>query len=188
VEIEELMGSWDSILGLQDQVEETIGENLATPCARNPRSLLVCALANACVGHESEAARLEAHAESVWMEGYPALLGPPRIRLAVLRGDPGALEELLGEGIVRHMYWFGLAARTARLDALAALRDQPRVEVEATPLVVEGTYPEPFALRALGIVREDEALIEQAHARFAAFGLDWHAAQTDALVQIGRSL
>ena len=40
------------------------------------------------------------------------------------------------------------------------------------------TYLEPFALRALGVVREDEKLIEQALGCFEAMGLDWHAAQT----------
>jgi hypothetical protein len=45
------------------------------------------------------------------------------------------------------------------------------------------SYVEPFALRALGIVREDDTLIEQAQAAFAALRLDWHAAQTDRLVQ-----
>ncbi len=45
-----------------------------------------------------------------------------------------------------------------------------------------GTYLEPFALRALGIVRGDEALIEQAGARFDAIGLAWHAEQARKLV------
>jgi hypothetical protein len=35
-----------------------------------------------------------------------------------------------------------------------------------------GTYLEPFALRALGLVREDASLIERAAARFKAFGLE----------------
>jgi hypothetical protein len=41
-----------------------------------------------------------------------------------------------------------------------------------------GTYLEPFALRALGVVRDDEPLVERAAARFEAMGLTWHAAQT----------
>jgi hypothetical protein len=64
------------------------------------------------------------------------------------------------------------------LDGLTALRDRERVEAEALPLQRPSTYLEPFALRALGIVREDAALIEQATARFEAMGLDWHAAET----------
>ena len=42
------------------------------------------------------------------------------------------------------------------------------------------TYLEPFALRALGIVCEDERLIAQALERFEAMQLEWHAAQTRA--------
>ncbi len=44
------------------------------------------------------------------------------------------------------------------------------------------TYLEPFALRALGIVREDGSLVERAADRFAALGLDWHAARTRELL------
>jgi len=74
------------------------------------------------------------------------------------------------------------------MDALAALRDAAQIEADVRPLLMPGTYLEPFALRALGIVREDEALIERAHERFAALGLEWHGAQTDAMVRVGRSL
>ena len=41
---------------------------------------------------------------------------------------------------------------------------------------------EPFALRALGLVRDDASLIERAADRFDAFGLDWDAARTRALL------
>ena len=56
------------------------------------------------------------------------------------------------------------------------------MEAEAPPLLRSGTHLEPFALRALGIVREDEELVEQATARFEAMGLGWHAAETRRLV------
>jgi hypothetical protein len=49
-------------------------------------------------------------------------------------------------------------------------------------LLQADTYLEPFALRALGLVREDANLIERAAGRFDAFGLDWHAAHTRALL------
>ena len=42
----------------------------------------------------------------------------------------------------------------------------------------EVIYLEPFAMRALGVVREDEALIKQAVDRFEAIGLPWHAEQS----------
>jgi hypothetical protein len=44
------------------------------------------------------------------------------------------------------------------------------------------TFIEPFALRALGIVRRDDDLLRQADERFAELGLDWHAAQTERLL------
>jgi hypothetical protein len=57
---------------------------------------------------------------------------------------------------------YGLAFEAARLDGLAALRDRDGVEAEVPPYLRAGTYLEPFALRALGIVREDEALVDRA--------------------------
>jgi hypothetical protein len=80
----------------------------------------------------------------------------------------------------------GVATDAARLDGLAALRDAERIEAIAPPLVGSGTYFEPFALRALAAVREDESLAGQALERFRALGLDWHAEQTSALLEGGR--
>jgi hypothetical protein len=54
------------------------------------------------------------------------------------------------------------------------------VEEEASPLLRPNTYLEPFALRALGLMRKDENLVTQAIERFQALGLDWHAAETRA--------
>jgi hypothetical protein len=65
----------------------------------------------------------------------------------------------------------------------SALRDRRRVEEDAPPLLQAGTYIEPFALRALGIVREDEALIGRANDRLREMGCDWHADQTHALIE-----
>ena len=69
---------------------------------------------------------------------------------------------------------------TSRLDALLALGRREEVEEEAEPLVDSRSVLRPFALRALGLVREDEALaragaLPKLRARF---GLDWHAAET----------
>jgi hypothetical protein len=77
---------------------------------------------------------------------------------------------------------FALPNAAARLDALAAAREQKVLESEAPLFLRKGTYPEPFALRALGIVREDDSLIEQAAARFDAMTLTWHAEQTRAML------
>ena len=66
----------------------------------------------------------------------------------------------------------------AHLDGLASLGAGERIEDEASRALRPGTYLEPFALRALGVVRNDQALIEQAADRFENFGLGWHAART----------
>ena len=63
----------------------------------------------------------------------------------------------------------------------SAVKEQP-LRMGAGRLLQPNTYLEPFALRALGIVREDASLIEHAAGRFEALGLDWHAARTRALL------
>src|SRR3990170_5851125 len=50
LEVEELAGGWEPIRELTPRVEQAVAANLATPCVHNPRSLLVCALAHACLG------------------------------------------------------------------------------------------------------------------------------------------
>ena len=120
------------------------------------------------------------------MQGYGAWIDAPRLRLALARGDFGTVEGLLREW-TSGMGWGELSALSARLDALTVLRDRGRVEAEAPPLLRENTYLEPFALRALGIVRDDEKLVEQALARFEAMGLGWHAGETRVLLAGGPS-
>ena len=58
-----------------------------------------------------------------------------------------------------------------------------RIDRETNTLVQRGIYAEPFALRALGIVREDDTLIDEALSRFDALGLDWYVAQTPLLMR-----
>ena len=108
-------------------------------------------------------------------------LAHPLLRLALLRGDRAALKRQL-EPQERHRYSFGPGPVAATLDALAALRERAWIETEVEGLLEAGTYLRPFARRALAIAREDEALLAQAQEDFAALGLEWHAAQTDALL------
>ena len=111
------------------------------------------------------------------MRGHPYALEAVQIRLALARHDLDSLSEVIAlEGM--HRYVFGLHDTAARLDAMAALRDRDRVETKASDFLQSGTYLEPFALRAIGIVRGDQALIDQADERFKLLGLDWHADQT----------
>lgn len=180
LEVEELAGGWESIAALTPRAERAVSANVDTPCARNARSLLVCAVASAVLGDEQRAVELERAVEELGMEGYEFALESPRLRLALVRGNLQPLGEAL-EAAASHNLSFGLARLAARMDAAAALRDRRRVETEAPPLLQAGTYIEPFALRALGIVREDETLVEQARNSMRGLGLAWHADQTDAL-------
>jgi hypothetical protein len=175
LEVEELCGSWNRILELAERTELAVEANLTTPCVRNARTLLVTALAAAYNGDEETARRYERRAEEVATEGYDLVLAAPRTWLALLRGEIDALDRLEPVDLARVKHEYALPAAAARLDALAALKERSLVERDAPPLLRPGTYLEPFALRALGAVRDDELLIEQAADRFDAMGLTWHA-------------
>jgi len=116
------------------------------------------------------------------MTGYGPLQDAPRVQLALHRNDLAAVESLLGEPSLRRSTTYFLSSMATHLDGLAALGERERVETEAGRLLQPNTYLEPFALRALGVVREDASLIERAAGRFEALGLDWHAARTRALL------
>jgi len=177
LDVEELAGGWAAIRDLTGAVEERVAANLETPCVRNARSLLLCAVAWEYEGDELRARELERAADGLEMDGYGYALDPPRLRLALIRGDLRAARRLL-EVRPTKTYTMGAGLIAARLDGLAAIGDRKRLEAEAEPLCRTGTYLEPFALRALGLVRGDGVLIEHAIARFEAMGLDWHAEQT----------
>jgi class 3 adenylate cyclase len=180
LEIEELAGSWERVLELEERAVETANANHATPCIRNARALYICALARAYGGEAERSRELEELADEVALEGYGLTVDGPRIRLALARGDLGAVGRLLTLGR-SYQQVFHLASHAALLDGLAALGD-PHTEAEALPLLKPDTYLEPFALRALGLVRQDEQLVERALARFEGWGLDWYARQTRELV------
>jgi class 3 adenylate cyclase/tetratricopeptide (TPR) repeat protein len=180
VEVETMLGRWEAIRNLQERAEQAAGANLATPCIRNATAPLLCAIANAYLGNDPEARRLEERAEAFGYENW-RMLDLPRVRLALIRGELDRVEELLARD-VEGEDWFGLISATIRLDALAALRDRDEVEAEVPAFLKRNPYMEPFALRALGVVREDEALIEQALSHFEALKLDWHAAETRKLL------
>jgi class 3 adenylate cyclase len=178
LEVEEACGGWNRILELTERTETAVEANLATPCIRNARSLLVTALAAAYAGDEETARRYEQRANEVATEGYDFALAAPRIWLALLRNEIDNADVLEPADLARGQTWYALPAAAARLDALAALKERSLVEQEAPGLLRPGIYLEPFAMRALGVVREDEALIEQAVDRFDAIGLTWHAEQS----------
>ena len=171
-------GRWDEARANAAGAERVVDANLAagTPCVQNVAILLNCAAAHAHAGEEDEARRLEAKADGLGMSGgrwYQGWFEPPRIRLALARKDTGRLAEFTAAGFD----WEWEPAATF-LDALAALGDRERIEAEAPKWLREGTFADPFALRALGVARGDHALLEQARSRFESMGLSWHADQT----------
>ena len=180
LEVEQLAGAWERIRELTPRTERA-AEQSTTRCLHSRLGLLTCALASAYLGDEEDARRLEARSHAYGTDRYGREESP--IWLALHRGDLGAVERLLGElerpgkSLLRSRK---LAPVAARLDALAALGRRETLERDTPPLMRPGTYLEPFALRALGVVREDDGLAEQAVERFEAMDLDWHAAQTRA--------
>jgi hypothetical protein len=180
LELEEVVGDWQSARGLRHLVEDAVRANRATPCLRNQRSLLVCALACAHLGEDEEARRLEEAAQEHTFAGYGTVVDTPRLQLALARNDLASVESLIGEPAVRRTNWFYLSSMAAHMDGLAALGARSRVEDQARRLGRPGPYLEPFVHRALGLVREDMGLLERAASGFEAVGLAWHAAQTRA--------
>ena len=183
VETEENAGCWERLLELVTPVEAAAAANADTPCTRNARCLLVCALAAELSGDAGEAERLERLAVATGFDlASPPLVGP-RTRLAMAREDRAEVARLVHEA-PQVFLAFGPAPLGARLDALVFLGEVEAIEAEAPPLLRPGSYVEPFALRALGVARGDEQLLARADARFAAMGLAWHRAQTDALLRV----
>jgi DNA-binding SARP family transcriptional activator len=184
LEVEQLAGNWHEIRALTPRAELAV-EQSATRCLHNRLALLTCALASAYLGAEDEALRLEARSEESGVDLYGR--AESLIWLSLHRSDLAAVEHLLTElerprkSLLRSRK---LAPLVARLDALAALGERQVLERDAPPLLRPGTYHEPFALRALGVVREDEHLIEHAIERFERLGLEWHAAQTRGQLEV----
>jgi hypothetical protein len=186
VELDELLGGWDAIRANEQRVRDAVAANAATPCLRNARSLLVCALAAENLGDHARARALEEAADRLGLLGRQ-VLDAPRLRLAIARRDHERAEQLLA-GLLDERGWYArghgtsLATLAAQLDALAILGHADRIEAVAPRLLQPGTYMEPFALRALGTIRGNDALIQQAIDRFEQLGLGWHAAQTVTLI------
>jgi hypothetical protein len=171
-------GDWERASGQSARAEAACAANADTPCQFNWRGLLMAALAQGQIGHHGEARRLvDLAAESLTVQG-PLAKEPALLRLALLRSDLEAAERFLAEN--PEIDFFDVDYPAARLDALAALGDRRGVEAEAPRALEIGGYVEPFAMRALGSVREDHELLERAAARFEELGLGWRAAETRA--------
>ena len=181
LELADTLGDWAGLAAQTDRALAAIDANLATPCVRNPRDLLLCSLAHLCLGDEDRGAELERDGLRLAGEGYETYLSGARLRIALERGDRRSLESLVELPVERALVW-GPGIFAARMDALVALGEHDRIESGAPELVQPGTSVEPFALRALGVARRDDALLARADELFATLGLEWHRAQTERLL------
>jgi hypothetical protein len=180
VEIEEIAGDWETLRAYEPTVQAAVAENAATPCIRHQRCLLVCAAARAAAGETDEARALAATVEAMPQEGHAVALDPVRLRLAIELGDLDAVAAL-SESEPKYLISWGLSPATTRLDALAALRDRERLEREAPRFLRPSLVTEPYAQRALGLVREDAALLHAAVGSFEQRGMRYQAAATASL-------
>jgi class 3 adenylate cyclase len=181
LEIAENVADWHDALSNTEAVIAAVEGNAGTPCVRNARTLIACGLAHVATGDEATADDLLARAAGLEGEGWSSYFDPLLLRFALVRGDRAEAERLV-ERVFEREFVFGPSVRTVRLDALAALGLRDAVELEAPASLRPRTFIEPFALRALGIVRHDDELLASADERFRALGLEWHAAQTGRLV------
>jgi hypothetical protein len=181
LELAETLGDWAGLAAQTERALAAIEANLATPCVRNPRDLLLCSVAHLSLGDDARAAELERDSTRIAGEGHETYLSGPRIRIALVRGDRAAMERLVDLPVERALVW-GPGIFAARLDAFTVLGMRERIESEAPGLVQRGTTVEPFALRALGFARRDDALLGRADELFAELGFEWHRAQTERLL------
>jgi DNA-binding SARP family transcriptional activator len=175
--VETAAGDWEAARALSGRAEAASAANRDTPCQFNWRALLMAALAHAQLGDEREARRLEQQALGTVEVSGPASREPAMLRLALLRGELEAVEQLLaapGAGK------YDVSYAATRLDALVAVGDREGVEREAPPVLALGGYAAPFALRALAAVRAVRAPREQVAAAFDALDLAFFAAETRA--------
>jgi len=176
-----LAGDWEAVVRYSEKAESAFADNMSTPCILGSVMLLTCALGSIHEGNDQAAQRFETMVRDFGMEGYQEMLDPVEIELANARGDVATLDRKLRDFHPTELY--DVEGLIAWLGALVALDRRPEIEEAAPALVIPGSYLEPFALRALGYARRDDALIEQAAARFTEMGLDWHASRTKALLR-----
>lgn len=177
--VEFLECAWEAARHLTPRAEAAAAANADTPCQFNWRMLLMAAFAHAQLGDEAEARRLEEYAAQVASTGGPFEKEPALLRLALLRDDLDRAEDLVAADPVHDVHDVDYPA--ARLDAFVALRDRKRAEAEAPRALKSGGYTEPFALRTLGILREEPSLVERAALRFEELDLTRRAEETRAL-------
>jgi hypothetical protein len=66
---------------------DAVEQNHDTPCVRNARSVLLCAVSRELRGDAERSAELEALADALQLEGHGVATKTPRARLAIARGQ-----------------------------------------------------------------------------------------------------
>jgi hypothetical protein len=182
ISVETVRGGWARVRELTEQAERAVKANSAAPCPSNASCLFNCALASVRCGDEDEAARLEAEADAEIRDVYRAHYSAAKLRLALARNNLRDVKRLVGSFELGPFGWMGgIDAVPALFDALVVLGERDRIQAEAAEFHHAGAYIELFALRALGVARGDEQLLEQASTHFREMGLDWRADETDDL-------
>jgi hypothetical protein len=168
-------GRWEELRDLTATTEAAVAANVDTPCALENLALLSCALAHVHLGNDDEAHRLERVVEGLGKKGFE-FRRYLDIEIAIVRGDLAEVERHLDQW--EPVGLDEIEGLVAKLNALVALERREEIEADAPRLVIPGSYLEPFALRALGWARNDEAAMRQAIARFEAMGMTWFAEET----------
>jgi class 3 adenylate cyclase/plasmid stabilization system protein ParE len=184
--LEVAVADWEAVRGLAERVEVAVEANLTTPCPANVGTLLLAALGMVYRDDDAAASRLIAKAEAIGMVGYGRTHAAKWMRLALARDDREEIRRIVDTVEPPWLTSEAWELWAALFDALAALGERDRIEARAPEWVRPDAYVAPFAVRALGVVRNDRALLTDAVARFEAMGLEWHARETRlALDRIG---
>jgi hypothetical protein len=182
IRVETLAGRWGEVRALTSPAEQAVEANEATPCVGTAAVFLTLAAASAHGGDNASARTLEARADALGLGAWEWLCEPARVRLALARHDLAELRRLVDSPSLGTQRPFVFDGAATLLDALVALGDRERIESDAPQWLQEGTYLDPFALRALGVARNDSLLLNKAAARFETMGLEWDAGETRNLV------
>jgi len=176
--LEVAVADWEAVRGLTQRVEDAVEANLATPCPANVGALLLAALGSVYGGDDAAATRLVARAEAVGMVGYGRIHAAKWLRLALARHDREEIRRIVDTVEPRWLTPDAWELWAALFDALAALGERDRIEADTPQWVRPDAYVAPFAVRALGVARNDRVLLTDAVTRFEAMGLEWHARET----------
>ncbi|HEX9634919.1 MAG TPA: hypothetical protein VGB34_05470, partial [Candidatus Limnocylindria bacterium] len=180
--LEAAVADWETGRALTQRVEDAVEANLATPCPFNVGLLLLAALSMVYTSDDAGGARLVAKAESIGMVGYGRITVARWLRLAIAHHDLDDLRRRVDSVEPAWLIPGAWELWAAFLDSLALLGERDRIEAEAPQWVRPDAYVAPFAVRALGVVRNDTALLTDAIARFETRGLEWHAQETRSLL------